>query len=607
MAVEGLPFIGKLTEFIAKKLYATINKVGASRAALDVINRGFYAVNPLTTPLVVEAGSDDNLVVLTAHGAKPGDVVRLITTANAINEFEIVIDEIVDANSFRLAGYLSADLTAGDTFHLLRPIMELMSSDGASLASITAPPVQYNRVLGGITTVTTVTEDLDVPANSRPLPVQLYGFTGPISITTDEINVRSVHTNDSITIGNGDIVNPYLMNVDANRNAYFTLRDGNVSIELDGANRNLYTAFRDGTNSAEISNNRNFYMTMRFWDGDSNNEWNISDTGAGLVEIENDIASDEMLQKIRHAINGATPTLPFLADAIPAAQTDETIDDALVAYIRGILGVINDQNIAIGTQASATEVNPANNAALISYIRGLLSDTNDLNTVIGATNDGAYADGTGVANGSLDSLLKGAYVQQFNLNTVMGLITSAAYTDVTGAANGTLAGMTKGLFVSLNDLIGAPTSTTAVTAYNAADANVLEILRGLLRRMELQLPAALNSQLAANSFSIVPAQEYVSNNSLRVAETNNTTGSAAKANLTDAGTAALAAPVNAVGFILKNLAVSEGTLHWEIGAAATIASSDLVGGQGTAFIPCTGTVNLYSEGATSYAIQWIVK
>jgi len=138
---KGLPFIGKMREFLDRVLHPTVNKVGNSTAAMDVTGRAFFAVNDLNTPLVVDSGTD-NLLVSAGLNAIPGDVIRLLSTANGIKEFEIVVHEAPDANSVTLAGYLSAELTPGDTFHLLRAVRELSSSDGASLATVISPPIQ---------------------------------------------------------------------------------------------------------------------------------------------------------------------------------------------------------------------------------------------------------------------------------------------------------------------------------------------------------------------------------------------------------------------------------------------------------------------------------
>ncbi len=202
---KGLPFIGKMNEFLDRALHATVQKVGPSRAAIDVIGRGYYMLNPVpTVAYVVEAGSTDEIVVLTGHPVKPGDLIRLKTTANNINEFEIIVHEVIDANSFKLAGYLSANLTAGDTFDILRPITERFDSTGATLATVASPPLSYNRKAAGVTTQTDVLEDLDTPTNSRALPVVIHSIDGaPIVVNAGDLSVSTSHVNDSMALGDG--------------------------------------------------------------------------------------------------------------------------------------------------------------------------------------------------------------------------------------------------------------------------------------------------------------------------------------------------------------------------------------------------------------------
>ena len=204
-AGKGLPFIGKMNEFLDRVLHPTVQKIGHSRAAIEVIHKGYYSLNPVsTTPLIVEAGSTDNILKYTAHGFKPGDVIQLKTTANSIKEFEIVVDEIVDADNVILAGYLSASLVAGDTFNALRPISERFDSSGATLAVVTSPPVSYNRKAAGSTVQTSVLEDLDTPTNSRALPVVIHSIDGaPIIVNAGDLSVSTSHVNDSMAIGDG--------------------------------------------------------------------------------------------------------------------------------------------------------------------------------------------------------------------------------------------------------------------------------------------------------------------------------------------------------------------------------------------------------------------
>jgi len=181
---------------LRNETFITGQPVGSNRRALDVFPMGVFEVSASD---IVEAGSNDYLVKATAHGAKIGDIFRILTSANSINEFEVFVDKIVDANFFELSSVLSASLSPGDTFSILRPVSNKLSADGTTLASIANNPVQFN--LNG--TATNVAQDTVTPANNRPLPVKLIDFAGDISITASQLNVNLDDTDDSIALGDG--------------------------------------------------------------------------------------------------------------------------------------------------------------------------------------------------------------------------------------------------------------------------------------------------------------------------------------------------------------------------------------------------------------------
>lgn len=229
---KGFPIEGKRDEndVPTSKLeskFSTVVPKGVNRRALDVIEGGFFEVN---AAVVVEALSTDSLVIVTGHSVKKGDLFRLMTSTNTIQEFEMFVDEVIDANSFRLAGVLSADLTAGDTFDQLRYVSKKMAADGSELSSVTVPPIQF--VLDSV--VTTVNEDTVTPANNAPLPVKITSATGDINITAGDLNVQTSHvgaSHDSMRIGNGT----NLMAVNASLEAQVRDDDANTALtSIDG-------------------------------------------------------------------------------------------------------------------------------------------------------------------------------------------------------------------------------------------------------------------------------------------------------------------------------------------------------------------------------------
>ncbi len=208
---KGFPIEGKHDKDLEQNIqlkpkFATVPPKGSNRRALDVIGGGFYEV---AAGVIVEAGSDDNLVVVTGHGAKKGDVIHIQTSANNVEEEQMFVEEVIDANSFKLSGALSAPLVAADTFDHMRFVMNRLAPDGSSTATMTAPPAQF--IKDGVTV--TVTEDTATPANNVPYPVKLTGVTGDINISANDLNVALSHLGvsaDSTRIGNG--VNEWAIN-----------------------------------------------------------------------------------------------------------------------------------------------------------------------------------------------------------------------------------------------------------------------------------------------------------------------------------------------------------------------------------------------------------
>jgi len=208
-AIKGIASLGKLQDQNLSSdekldfIFATVQKIGASRAGLEVLPTSVYEVS---AAVAVEAGSNASNVTITGHLAKPGDFIRIVSAAGNPDEYQMGIKRIVDANNFELNGVLSAALQAGDTIDILRPVINKATADGSSTATVTSPPLQFNEETGSGITAVTVLDDQVTPANSKPLPVKLTSVTGDINITANDINVQLSHTGanpDSVQIGNG--------------------------------------------------------------------------------------------------------------------------------------------------------------------------------------------------------------------------------------------------------------------------------------------------------------------------------------------------------------------------------------------------------------------
>jgi len=148
--------------------YVTVQPVYGDKNAADVTPKSAFRLTGLKT---IEAGSTEQTIIATAHGASAGDFIRFEAGAT-LEYFEAAIVEIVDANTFRLGTKLPSVPPITDTYYILRYTTPRVDASG-SIAS-TSGPVQYN--LDGVTV--TVNQDTVVPASSLALPVKQLGPSG---------------------------------------------------------------------------------------------------------------------------------------------------------------------------------------------------------------------------------------------------------------------------------------------------------------------------------------------------------------------------------------------------------------------------------------------
>jgi len=93
-----------------------------------------------------------------------------------------------------------------------------------------------------------------------------------------------------------------------------------------------------------------------------------------------------------------------------------------------------------------------------------------------------------------------------------------------------------------------------------------------------------------------------------VAPSVNTNGSGSAAAATVSTVAALAAPANAVGFVLMNLDTSTANVRWAVGrtASATLGQQLQVG-RDTGYVPVGANVSVCAESGTqNIDIQWVL-
>lgn len=289
------------------------------------------------------------------------------------------------------------------------------------------------------------------------------------------------------------------------------------------------------------------FDSMRIGDGSGNYIGVTADQEAKVTDAKNGLKLD--------AIQTTVSTL----------ATETTLNDTKVA-VEGLLsyGIAKDSTV-VSTNSKLDDIETINTS--------IRDNVTNVNTDLNANH--------------LDLMDYLENVQEGHLNSIDTKLTTAA-TEATLAF----------IYSILSDpsVANAPASDYASATIHDRLARIAENITALSAKF-----AALGQNNSANSLSIVPANDA----SFPVTTTVPTTGTQSKGTLAMAASTTVNAPVGAKGFIIKNKASSEGTLHWEIGGTANADSFDLIPTTGTATINCSANISLYaSEGSVNYAVQW---
>jgi hypothetical protein len=379
--IEARPTLEKLQNTdkdLRERHFLTGQRLGPSRRGLDVVPMGFYEV----ADDVIESGSDDNLVILTAHTAKKGDFLRINTSTNSINEYEVSIDEIVSANSFRLGTVLSASLSAGDTVTILRPVLPKHNSDGSQYVVADAAPI-YFRKDGSLQEVV---EDTVTPANNEPLPVKLFGVNGTLNLTANDLDISSSHTEDSIRLGDGNNLTEVtadneLKTHDAQSISFLTA--------IDTILNSIYTMEADLLTSLQAIQAEDFATETTLAQCRTNladiealialTNGHVDGLEAALTTLNGkDFATQTTLAALLTELQAKadlSETQPVSAASLPlptGASTEAKQDTANTS--------LNNIDTDLGAPADAAVSNPASSGSVIALLKGLLTLITSTNT-----------------------------------------------------------------------------------------------------------------------------------------------------------------------------------------------------------------------------------
>jgi hypothetical protein len=192
---EPIPGISESSD---QMTHVSVQNLWDGRGAQDVLIHALH--RPSLLAMVIESGSVRRKIKITSHGARKGDFLKLVN-GNSSSE-DVAIIKVIDADFFVISKEINASV--GDSAEIWRAVTPAYNADGSLNVAVTPSPVSYSRKSAGLTSTTTVLEDLDTPTNSRALPVVIHSIDGaPINITAGDLNIATSHVNDSMAIGDG--------------------------------------------------------------------------------------------------------------------------------------------------------------------------------------------------------------------------------------------------------------------------------------------------------------------------------------------------------------------------------------------------------------------
>jgi hypothetical protein len=302
--------------------YANVLPLSNNLYGLAGMNFGVYRI--AENSVIVGAGSTQSILEIAAHGAKKHDIIRFKDAAFA--EHEVSIKRIIDADFVELYGSLEVAPSDGDLVDILRPVLPRFTDTGATLATVQSGPITIK--VDGVDTIISV--DTAVPANTVPMPVQLYGVNGTLNITSDDLNVQLSHTGatpDSVQVGDGT----NLLGINASNEAQVSDADALIALG------DILASIGD---PADVAN------------GDST-------------------TTDSLIAFVKGLVLYAGDWINF------AYKTPGFYDATFFIDYENLLTSIDSSNdelvLNVGDVTDAAVTNPASNASIIAALKGLLT------------------------------------------------------------------------------------------------------------------------------------------------------------------------------------------------------------------------------------------
>lgn len=317
----------------------------------------------------VEASSTTQILNLTAHSVKIGDIIRF--TSGALSGQEVKVSDIPSANTVKLSEVTSVAASAADTIQILRHKYPVINADGSIPVSTTLVATPILFTLNGADQE--VVEDTGTPANNRPLPVKLTGVTGDINITAGDLNIAMDAANDSVRLGDGTT----LANVSLSNE--LQVRDDDANTALSSVDGKI-TACNTGAvviSSSALPTGAATEASLSSIDG----KVTACNTGAVTISasaLPTGAATEATLAALDAKVTAVnTGAVVISSSSLPTgAATESTL-----STISGNITACNTGAVTISSSALPTgAATAANQASILAKIQGALTPVDFLDS-----------------------------------------------------------------------------------------------------------------------------------------------------------------------------------------------------------------------------------
>lgn len=344
----------------------TGSPVGKNKVAQDV--RTYATVQQIASDAVDSFSSGLNAITAASHLAQVGDRIRF--TSGTLDTLEFHVVE-TDTNTISIAEDMPASPSPADTFLILRPISQTLSSTGTTSGTV-------SFTLDGV--AQEVIKDTATPANSRPLPVEILSASGvEINVTTGDIGVQlsaSGANPDSVRIGDGTET------VNVNASNEMQVADDNARTSLSNMDGKLPAqgqALMAASVPVAIASNQSAIPASQ------SGTWNLTNISGtvslptGAATAANQATGNGHLSTLAGAVAGTEVQVDVLTSSLPtgaATSANQTTANSALSAIQSAVEILD--NIVSGSEAQVDVITQAapTGRTKVELIRNNYTSTN---------------------------------------------------------------------------------------------------------------------------------------------------------------------------------------------------------------------------------------